>query len=106
MHIIKKKTLEAFGKRHADARQALLSWHYTVKKEDWTGPNDVKLKFPSASIINDERVVFNIKGNNYRLLAAVSYRQEGMKQGTVFIIRVMTHAEYDRFDMKTLGYEG
>lgn len=106
MHVIKKKTLEDHGAEHGDVLDALRSWHQLVKREDWTTPADLKRRFPSASIINDERVVFNIKGNAYRLLAVVAYRQEGMKQGTVFIIRVMTHAEYDELDMKILSYEG
>ena len=106
MHVIKRATLIDFAERHADVTQALLSWYKTVSEADWTTPNDLKKQFPSASLIDGHRVVFNIKGNEYRMLVYIQYRQPWMRQGTVFIKRVMTHAEYDKLDMKNTHYEG
>ena len=106
MHIIKRGTLVDYGKRHAQARDALMKWYHAVCAMDWTSPADLKRDFPSASMIDGHRVVFNIKGNAFRMLVYVQFRQHWMKQGTVFIKRVMTHAEYDQLDMNDLHYEG
>ena len=101
MRIIKKKTLLNFADKHATARQPLLAWYDEVAKAVWEKPNDVKTWYRSADIISEKRVVFNIRGNHYRLVADIEYRI-----GIVFIVRVMTHAEYDKIDVKTINYEG
>ena len=64
-------------------------------------PNDVKAVYGSADIINQKRVVFNIKGNHYRLVADIEY-----KIGLVFIVRIMTHADYDKVNVESINYEG
>lgn len=101
MRIIKRKTLLDFAVKHAPARQPLLAWYAEVEKADWKKPNDIKTTFRTADIANNKRVVFNIKGNDYRLVTDVEYRI-----GLVFIVRVMTHAQYDKVDVTTIGYEG
>lgn len=101
MRIIKRKTLLDFATRHPPARQPLLAWYAEVEKAAWQKPNDIKTTFRTADIIDRKRVVFNIKGNDYRLVADVEYRI-----GLVFIVRVMTHAQYDKVDVITINYEG
>lgn len=101
MRIIKRKTLLDFALRHPPAKQALLAWYKELERVEWKKPNDIKTTFRTADIINKKRVVFNIKGNDYRLVADVEYRL-----GLVFIIRVMTHAQYDKVDVTTIDYEG
>ena len=101
MRIIKRKTILDFAVRHPAVKQALLGWYKEVEGVVWKKPNDIKATFRTADIINNKRVVFNIKGNSYRLVADVEYRL-----GLVFIIRVMTHAQYDKVDVTTISYEG
>lgn len=101
MRIIKKKTLLDFAEKHAAAKQPLLAWHDEVEKVIWQKPNDIKKHYRSADIINEKRVVFNIKGNHYRLVVDIEYRI-----GLVFIVRVMTHAEYDKVNIEDISYEG
>ncbi len=100
MRIIKRKTLLDFAVKHPPCRQPLLAWYAEVAKAEWSKPNDVKATFRTADIINKKRVVFNIKGNDYRLVADVEYRL-----GLVFIVRVMTHKEYDNVDVSSIHYE-
>ena len=90
MWIISKRTLREFWERHPDARHPLLNWNQIVEREDWGSPADVKAMFVNASIIANDRVVFNIKGNSYRLVVHVLYHR-----GRVYIRFVGTHAEYD-----------
>lgn len=101
MRIIKRKTLLDFAAKHPPTKQPLLAWYAEVEKVDWEKPNDVKMTFRTADIINSKRIVFNIKGNDYRLVTDVEYRI-----GLVFIVRVMTHAQYDKVDVTTISYEG
>lgn len=93
MRIIAKKTLLGFGDRHPDAREALRAWHADVRKACWRAPADIKRVYANASIIAGNRIVFNIRGNQYRLVVAVNWRA-----GIVFIRFVGTHAAYDRID--------
>ena len=97
MRIIKKRTLLNFADKHA---KPLLAWYDEVTQAAWEKPNDVKAWYRSADII-EKRVVFNIKGNHYRLVVDIEYQI-----GIVFIIRVMTHAEYDKVNVETISYEG
>ena len=86
--------------------QPLRAWHELVKKETWTSPEDIKRTFPSVSFVGGDRLVFNIKGNAYRLVARVRYKKPKVKQGVIYVVQVMTHAEYDKVDVTTLRYEG
>jgi mRNA interferase HigB len=90
MRIIAKKTLRAFWALHADAEEPLLAWYREVQKEDWDTPAEVKARYRSASVIGDNRVVFNIKGNDYRLVVKINYAYR-----VVYVRFVGTHAEYD-----------
>lgn len=93
MRIVALKTLREFWARHPDAEQPLRAWHDEVSRAQWYTPADVKAQFDHASILKSRRAVFNIKGNDYRLVAALAYHT-----GLVFIKVVGTHAEYDRIN--------
>ena len=95
MRIIAKKALREFGERHPDAEEPLLAWYREVEQEEWDTPAKVKEKYRSASIVGDNRVVFNIKGNHYRLVVRINYPYR-----VVYIRFVGTHAEYDRIDVE------
>jgi mRNA interferase HigB len=93
MRVIAKSTLQAFWRRHPDAEGSLLAWYREVEKEDWDGPAKVKAKYRSASLVRDNRVVFNIKGNDYRLVVRINYPYR-----MVYVRFVGTHTEYDKID--------
>ncbi|MEI8242485.1 MAG: type II toxin-antitoxin system HigB family toxin [bacterium] len=93
MHVISRKKLLEFWERHADAVGPLQSWFHEVCKAEWENSAELKDRYPSASIINAERVVFNIGGNKYRLIVRINYTSK-----TVFIRFVGTHRQYDRVD--------
>ena len=95
MRIIAKKALREFWQVHPDAEEPLLAWFREVEKEDWDTPARIKEKYASASIVRGNRVVFNIKGNNYRLVVKINYPYR-----VVYIRFVGTHAEYDRVDVE------
>jgi len=97
VRIIAKRALRAFWEKekHPNAEAPLLAWYRTVQHEDWNAPAMVKARFPKASIIGDSRVVFNIRGNHYRLVAKIDYRHR-----IVFVRFVGTHADYDRIDAR------
>ena len=93
MHIISRKKLRECWERHADAEQPLRAWYADAKIAVWEKPTDITGTYANASILPNNRVVFNIKGGNYRLVVAIHY-----KSGIVFIRFVGTHQEYDRID--------
>jgi mRNA interferase HigB len=97
MRIIALKTLRVFWKRHPDAQQALQAWYHDAKRASWKTPQDIKAIYRNASILENNRVVFNIKGNRYRLVVAVQYQYS-----LVYIRFVGTHPEYDRIDAATV----
>ncbi len=98
MRVAALKTLRDFWARHPDAEQALRSRHDEVGRAQWHTPADIKAHYGNASILKGRRVVFNIKGNAYPVVAAVAYNT-----GVVFKF-VGTHAEYDRADAETVEY--
>lgn len=100
MRIVALKTLRDFGLMYPDAKQALLAWHDEVLKATWKQPADIKAHYTSASILKNRRVVFNIKGNNYRLIAAVAYQL-----GIVYIKFIGSHRQYDAVDAETIELE-
>ena len=93
MRIIAKKPLIEFWKSHSQAEQPLKAWHAEAKNAQWQSPDDIKKRYPNASILHDNRVVFNISGNTYRLIVKIHYNT-----GVVYIRFVGTHAEYDKID--------
>ncbi len=97
MRIIAKKTLKDFWAAHADVEQVLRAWYHEAAHADWKAPQDIKRHYPSADILPGNRVVFNIKGNHYRLITKIHYNT-----GIVFIRFVGTHADYDRIDATTI----
>ncbi len=99
MRIIAVSTLRDFWHLpgRGDSEQALRAWVHIVKAADWSNPADVKCMFRSADILPNDRLVLDIRGNKYRLIAAVYYRGK-----RVFIRFIGTHAEYDRIDATTI----
>lgn len=90
MRIITKRTLREFWERHPDSRRPLLDWYKAAEQADWDAPHRIRERYPSASIIPGNRVVFNIKGNAYRLVAKVNYPYR-----MVYVRFIGTHAQYD-----------
>lgn len=95
--IIAKRTLREFLQKHADAEQYLKTWYETVKNSNWKSPNEVKQTYINASILKDSRIVFNIKGNSYRLIMKFNFERQW-----AFIRFVGTHTEYDKIDANTI----
>jgi mRNA interferase HigB len=73
MRIVKIKTLENFWKKYPETEQSLRAWYAEAKTAQWLTPHQIKQQYRSASILNDKRVVFNIKGNSFRLIVDVEY---------------------------------
>ncbi len=95
--IIAKRTLREFWIKHADSEQYLKTWYETAKNANWKSPNDIKKTYTKASILKDNRVVFNIKGNSYRLIVKFNYVRQW-----AFIRFVGTHKEYDKINADTI----
>ena len=95
MRIVAKRALREFWKRYPDAEEPLLAWYREVEAEDWDTPAKVKAKYRNASVVGDNREVFNIKGNNYRLVVKINYRYR-----VVYVRFVGTHPEYDAVDVE------
>lgn len=90
MRVIAVKTLRSFWEKHPDSENALIAWHTEVKRAKWRGSRDIKNAYRNASILRNNRIVFNIKGNSYRLVVAVKYELQ-----IVYIRLVGTHGAYD-----------
>ena len=97
MRVISRKALREFWERHAEAEAALRAWFREAREAEWKTSADIKERYASASFLADNRVVFNIKGNEFRLVVAMRY-----DLGIVFVRFVGTHAEYDRIDATTI----
>lgn len=95
--IVAKRTLREFWEKHADSEQYLKTWYETTKNSNWTSPNDIKETYINASILKDNRVVFNIKGNSYRLIVKFNFDRQW-----AFIRFVGTHAEYNKINADTV----
>ncbi|MDE0221635.1 MAG: type II toxin-antitoxin system HigB family toxin [Spirochaetaceae bacterium] len=93
MHIIAKRTLREYWQEEPRAEQPLKSWYAIASKADWSSPTDVKQAYRTASIVGNDRIVFNIAGNRYRLIVRFDYA------GRLGFVRfVGTHAKYDAVD--------
>lgn len=97
MRIIARRTLREFWERYPDAEQSLKAWFAEATRAQWCSPNDIKQTYRNASIVANNRVVFNIKGNDYRLIVHVRY-----DIGILFIRFVGTHQEYDKVNATTI----
>lgn len=97
MVVISKTQLNAFGKTHPDSADALDDWYAAVKEADWSNLAELKQRFSTVDYVGNDRYVFNIKGNNYRLVAMIFFNIR-----TVFVRFIGTHAEYDKIDCSTI----
>ena len=97
MRVIALKTLKAFWAKYPDAEQPLKSWFQLTSKADWKTPQAVKALYRSATILQDGRVVFNVVGNKYRLVAWINYAYK-----TVYVRFVGTHKQYDEIDAQNV----
>jgi len=97
MRVIAVSKLREFWERHADAEQSLRAWVAAVTAANWSKPTDITTQFTTATILKSRRAVFNIKGNDYRLVAAVAYRF-----GAVYVKFIGTHSEYAQVNADTV----
>ncbi len=97
MRIISRRTLREFWIRHTDCEQQLKSWYRETEKASWNNPNEMKLEYPSASILENDRIVFNIKGNKYRLIVKMNFEYQ-----IIWIKFIGTHTEYDKIDANNI----
>ncbi len=99
MRVIKRKKLAEFYEKpeHRDAENPLETWYYEAKHANWGSPADVKAKYKTASILKNNRVVFNIAGNKYRLVVIIDYIHQ-----TIYVRFVGTHKEYDKIDAEAV----
>lgn len=101
MRVIAKRTLRTFWQsspQYADAKRALEAWHAEALKATWRTPQDIKDQFRSASILKNNRVIFNIGGNKYRLVTAIDYIRQ-----TIFIKFIGTHKQYDKINLEVIS---
>jgi len=97
VRVIAIKILRDFWKVHKKAEQPLSAWYYEATKANWRNPADIKENYKSASILKDNRVVFNICGNTYRLIVKINY-----KYSMVYIRFIGTHSEYDKINVEEI----
>lgn len=93
MRVFSKSRLRDFWEQHPDAQAALDDWYRTARRAHWSNPADIRSRYANASFVGRDRVVFNIRGNTYRLVVQVDYVRE-----RVHIRFVGTHAQYDRIN--------
>lgn len=94
MNIIKEQTLKDYYTKHPDAKDWLTTWAAIARKASWKNPHEVQLDYPSADQVGDQRMVFNVKGNKYRLVVRFSFQYKH-----ALIKWFGTHAEYSRIDV-------
>ena len=95
LRVISEKTLRASWRRHPAAENPLRAWLGEVKRVHWATPAQIKTRFPNASIVRDNRVVFNIGGTRFRLVVWINYAHQA-----IYVKWFGTHAEYDRIDVE------
>jgi mRNA interferase HigB len=97
MHIVSLKTLRLFWETHPDAEEPLRAWYAIAHHAKWRTPVEIRADYGSASFVANNRVVFNVKGNDHRLVVRVEYQK-----GRLFIRFVGTHSEYDQINAATI----
>ena len=97
MNIVAFRTLRAFYKKHEDCEMQLKTWYKKAVVANWKSPNEIIIDYPSASVLADNRVVFNIKGYEYRLIVKFNY-----KYGWAWVRFIGTHAQYDKINAATI----
>lgn len=95
--IFAKSTLREYWEKQPDTEQYLKTWYDTAMSADWKSPTDVKQTYANASILKDSRIVFNIKGNSYRLITKFNFAKRW-----IFIRFIGTHKEYDKIDANNI----
>lgn len=99
MNIINRKTVIYYTEKYPKAKNQLLAWYNEMREQEFDNFNELKAMYGNASIVNNQRVVFNIKGNEYRLLVSISFRRKAC-----YIIWFGTHKAYDKIDVATIPY--
>ena len=100
MVVISKSILNKFGEDHPESKEALLSWYNKVKNGDWRNYHELKNIFNSVDAVGNNRYVFNIKGNQYRLIALIIFESR-----TLFILFIGTHDQYDKIDASIIEFK-
>jgi mRNA interferase HigB len=100
MHIVAVRFLRTFWEMHPDAEQPLKAWVDEVRKAKWSQPAQIKAQYRNVSILKNRRAVFNVKGNDYRLVVSVAYRFQA-----VYVKFIGTHQEYDVIDAESVEME-
>ncbi len=101
MHVLKRQTLLLYWAQHPITESALKAWFSEAEHASWKTSSDIKSRYSNASFLKDNRVVFNIKGNDYRLVVKIRYASD-QSDGVVYIRFIGTHAEYDRINAETI----
>lgn len=99
MNIISRNTITYYTQKYPKAKNQLLGWYQEIVKQNFENFNELKSVYGNASIVNNQRVVFNIKGNDFRLVVAMNFRR---KAG--YVIWFGTHKEYDKIDVATVDF--
>jgi len=97
MRIVARKTLSDFWEKHENSKTALLAWFSEAENAEWKTPSEIKKRYPSGDPVGDNRFVFNIKGNSYRLVVKIHYNT-----GVIYIRFIGTHAEYDKINAEEI----
>lgn len=97
MNVISYATIRDYYQKHAAAKPYLIDWHKVTRKAQWSSVNDIRRDFPGAEMVVDSKVVFNIKANDFRLVALVWFKAK-----RVYVLWIGTHAEYDKIKIKDL----
>lgn len=97
MRVISRKTLREFWEKHPDAKRPLQAWLEEAKRADWKSPREIQKIYGNDVIQPDNRAIFNIKGNHYRLVVKIHYNR-----GTIYIRFIGTHQAYNRIDARTV----
>jgi len=95
MNVVARKKIIEFVKKHTDSKEALSNWYYDASSSIWETPQDIKDRYRSASFISRNTVIFNIKGNKYRLVTKIAFNTK-----TVYIKWIGTHAEYNKMNFE------
>ena len=99
MNIINRKTIIYYTNKYPNAKTQLLIWYNEILKQDFDNFNELKEMFGNASIVNSQRIVFNIKGNDFRLIVSINFRRKAC-----YTIWFGTHKEYDKINAATIKY--
>ena len=100
MIVISKSILNDYCANHPDTYEPILNWYHESRKSNWRNFSDLKKSFNSADNVGNDRYVFNIKGNHYRIVALIIF-----KVRTVFILFIGTHKDYDKIDASSITYQ-